>query len=73
MNSKQIVNPEARKLGKQVTAADRVLIQNKLNVTESTVNVVLTGKRRAMRGKSLQIIELARKIAEINLAKENLL
>ncbi|GEM_PF-3839655 len=73
MNSKQIVNPEARELGKHVTATDRVLIQNKLHVTESTVNVVLTGKRKAMRGKSLLIVEMARKIAKINQSKQDLL
>lgn len=73
MKSEQILNQEAYKLGKLVSGTDRVLIQNKLQVSESTVNTVLTGKRRAIRGKSLQIIEMAKKIHEINKAKKDLI
>ncbi len=73
MDSGQIINQEAYELGKLITGADRVLIQRKLEVSESTVNVVLTGKRKATRGKSLEIVEIARKIAEINKAKAQLI
>ncbi|MCT4590546.1 MAG: hypothetical protein N4A71_22150 [Carboxylicivirga sp.] len=73
MDSEQILNQEAYELGKLVKGTDRVLIQNKLHVTESTVNVVLTGKRKATRGKSLQIVKMAKKIAEINQAKKDLI
>lgn len=72
MESKQIINKEAFELGKLVRSTDRVLIQRKLQVTESAVNVVLSGNRRAIRAKSLQIIELARQIAEINKQKAEL-
>ncbi len=72
MNSEQILNQEAYELGKQVKGTDRVLIQKKLHVDESTVNVVLTGKRKAIRGKSLQIVKMAKRIAEINQAKKDL-
>lgn len=73
MDSGQIINQEAFELGKLITGADRVLIQDKLEVSESAVNVVLTGKRRATRGKSFEIIQMAKKIAEINRAKANLI
>jgi len=73
MDSKQIINKEAFSLGLKLGAYDRKIIQNKLNITESAVNVVLSGKRRATRGKSLQVIELASRIAEINKEKENLI
>ncbi|MCT4646439.1 MAG: hypothetical protein N4A74_15730 [Carboxylicivirga sp.] len=73
MNSEQILNQEAYELGKLVKGTDRVLIQNKLHVTESTVNVVLTGKRKATRGKSLQIVKMAKRIAEINQVKKDLI
>ncbi len=69
MSNEQIINHEAYELGKSITGADRVLIQNKLGITESAVNIVLSGKRRAVRGNSLKVIELARKIAKINEAK----
>lgn len=69
MNREQIINHEAYELGKSVKGEDRVLIQNKLSVSESTVNVVLTGKRKALRGKSLQILDMARKIAKFNQSK----
>ena len=72
MSNEQIINKEAFELGKLITGADRVLIQNKLGVTESTVNVVLTGKRKATRGKSLEVIEMAKKIAKINEAKADI-
>lgn len=72
MNSEQIINREAYELGKKVTGSDRALIQDKLGISESAVNVVFTGKRRAIRGKSLQIIEAARKTVEINKAKVEL-
>ncbi len=73
MCTEQIINKEAFELGKIVTGADRVLIQDKLNLTESAVNIVLSGKRKALRGKSLEVIEMARKIAEINKAKAELI
>lgn len=72
MNSEQIINREAYELGKLVTSADRVLIQKKLNLSESAVNVVLSGKRKAIRGGSLRVLQLAKKIAEINKAKAQL-
>jgi hypothetical protein len=72
MDSEQILNQEAYELGKKITGSDRVLIQEKLSVTESTVNVVLSGKRRAIRGKAKEVIEMAKKIATINDVKANL-
>lgn len=73
MNAEQIINQEAYELGKLVECSDRVLIQSKLQVSPSTVNYVLSGKRKATRGKSLEIIEMARKIAAINKTKQDLL
>ncbi|WP_321321523.1 hypothetical protein [Labilibaculum sp.] len=72
MDSEQIINQEAYELGKQITGSDRVLIQTNLGITESTVNVVLSGKRRAIRGKAKEVIEMAKKIAKINDAKADL-
>ena len=72
MDKEQIINQEAYELGKQISGSDRVLLQTKLGVVESAVNVVLSGKRRAVRGKSLQIVEMARKIAKINDVKSEL-
>jgi len=72
MDKEQIINQEAYELGKQISGSDRVLIQSKLDVKESTVNVVLSGKRRAIRGKALEVIEMAKKIAEINNVKAKL-
>lgn len=72
MDKEQIINQEAYELGKQISGSDRVLLQTKLGVVESAVNVVLSGKRRAVRGKSLQIVEMARKIAKINDVKAEL-
>ena len=69
----QIINQEAFELGKIITGADRTLIQDKLNLSESAVNIVLSGKRKALRGKSLEVIEMAKKIAQINRAKAELL
>lgn len=73
MNSEQIINMEAYELGKQMTSTDRVLIQKKLKLSESAVNVALSGKRKAIRGGSLRVIQLAKKIAEINKSKSALI
>jgi len=73
MNTEQIINQEAYELGLKVKGSDRKLIQNKLSITESGVNAVLTGKRKAVRGKSLAVVELARKIADINENKAELI
>lgn len=73
MDNKTIINFEAWKLGKQMTSNDRVLIQKKLNLTESAVNKALSGKRKCIRGKSLKVFEMAEKIAEINKSKAELI
>jgi hypothetical protein len=72
MDDDQIINQEAYELGKKISGLDRVLIQTKLGVKESTVNVVLSGKRRAIRGKAKDVIEMAKKIAKINDVKAEL-
>lgn len=72
MSNEQIINQEAFELGKLITGADRVLIQKKLDIKESSVNVVLTGKRKATRGKSLEVVVMAKKIAKINEAKADI-
>ncbi len=73
MITAQIINQEAYELGKNITTTDRILIQNKLGVKENIVNVVLSGKRKAERGQSKDILDLARKIAKINQLKVDIL
>ena len=72
MDNEQILNQEAYELGKKISGFDRVLLQKKLNLTEAAVNAVLSGKRRAIRGKSKEVVEMARRIARINEAKADL-
>lgn len=72
MSDKQIINKKAYELGKQLTTNDRVLIQRKLSASEDTVNKALSGNRKCIRGKSLEIIELASKFAQINQLKAEL-
>ena len=67
-----IINREACILGKNLSSIDRKLIEKKIGVVPSAVANVLSGTRRAVRGKSLQIVEMARRIAEINRQKEKL-
>lgn len=72
-NEKIIVNEVAYRLGKVISGADRRLISEKLSVTREAVCIVLSGTRRAHRGKSLQIVELAKKIADINARKADIM
>lgn len=72
MDNEQILNQEAYELGKKISGSDRVLLQKKLQLTEAAVNLVLSGKRRAVRGKSKEVVEMARKIAKINEVKADL-
>ncbi len=73
MISEQIINKEAYELGLELSSMDRKMIRERLNVVPSAVDNVLSGNRKAIRGKSLQILEMARKLAEINRQKAELL
>lgn len=73
MVQEQIINQEAYELGKNVTLYDRLLIHKKLGVTVSLVNKVLSGERRCIRGKSLEVLGIAEKLAKINLTKAELI
>ena len=68
-----LVNKEAFEIGKFISTIDRRLIVKKLNVKPNIVDKVLQGNRKAIRGKSLQIIEMAKKLAEINQQKAELI
>lgn len=72
MSDKQIINKKAFDLGKSLTSTDRVLIQRNLGIPEVSVNKALSGYRKCIRGKSLKVIEMAEKFAEINKLKEEL-
>ncbi len=72
MDNEIIINEKAFEIGKNITSSDKLLICRKLNITESAVNKALSGKRRCLRGKSLMVIEIAEKLAKINLEKAEL-
>ncbi len=73
MNKEQIINQEAYDLGILVRGEDRKLIRRMTSTTADTVNSVLSGRRRAIRGQSKAILKAARTIHEFNKLKTNLL
>lgn len=72
MPDKQIINEKALQLGAKVKGADRNLISKNLKVSRKAVDQALSGKRRCVRGASVEVLRLAAKLAEINEQKTKL-
>lgn len=67
-----IVNKKAQQLGIEITPYDRRLLANKYAVDISYINYLLSGKRKAIRGKSVEILKMAEILIEINKQKLHL-
>ena len=66
---KQIVNERAKKISEEITSYDRNLLAKKYDVHITYVNHLLSGKRRAIRGKGIEILKTAEDLVLINRTK----
>ena len=59
-------NQGAFDTGKLLSADDRKLLMDKYEVDESYLSHLFSGKRKAQRGKGAEIVDFAKKLADIN-------
>lgn len=70
MNSEQkYFNNEAKRVGEMLSSDDRKILMYKFSVDESYLSHLFSGNRKAKRGKGLEIIEFAKRLATINSQK----